>query len=429
MKEDIKKCSIPNTHKRLLEAHRLWHQTLENYFEPEGFRTNLNACIQALRNLTFALQAEQKNITNFGEWYLKWQERMRKDPMLKWLNDARVTVVHQGDLETKSTVNVTVHNYLDIVKAEFEVPLYLASVDIAKFVAKSLPKELIRNCIAVIERRWIAADMQENELLEVLGYSYTFLFEMVKEAHEIVGHSIQHCEIRDKLHTISDEELNEGKFKCLSVSKSIRTKRISLDDFSELTSRTFQVSPDPDLGIKAAKRYKINAGQLALLDSFDIFDYVYELNEVAKKVLVKDKYHRSLLFLYIPQKEMKLVEVEPSDRVEKFAIMRRVADLVKQSGASAIFFISESWITSNIDAALSGTPVEDIDGREEALTVTGVNSEGMYKGLVTKFSRGLFGNIKLQPTVETDDVDICYYLEPILKVWNISSKDLIMSKK
>lgn len=31
------KCLIPNTHKRLLEAHRLWHQTLDNYFDPEGF--------------------------------------------------------------------------------------------------------------------------------------------------------------------------------------------------------------------------------------------------------------------------------------------------------------------------------------------------------------------------------------------------------
>lgn len=422
MKDNMEKSPISNAHKRLLEAHRLWHQALEHYFEPEGFRTYLNACIQALRNLTFALQSEKKSIPNFDEWYLQWQERMRKDSMLKWLNDARVTVVHQRDLETKSTVKVTVHNYLDVAKTEFEVPLCLSSVDIAHFVANSLPENLIRNCIAVIERRWIAEDMPKIELLDVIAYSYTFLFQMVKEAYEIVGQSVQSCEIRDNLHPISNEELKEGKFECLNISKELRTKRISLNDFSELTPRTFKVPFKSDLGIKAAKRYKVNPEQLAMPNSFD------KLNEVARKVLVKDKYHRSLFYLYVPEKGLQLVGIDPSDQVEKFAIMRRMADNVKQTGATAIVFISEIWMTTNIKAAFNGTPVEEIQEREEALTVTTVSSDGTYKSLLTKFTRGLMGNIKLEPTIEVDYADTIYFLEPILKVWNISSKSLRLKK-
>ncbi len=77
------KCKIENTHKRLLESHRLWHQTLDNYFDPEAFRVYLNATIQALRNLTFALQNEKSEITGFDEWYTKWQDKMKKDSVMK----------------------------------------------------------------------------------------------------------------------------------------------------------------------------------------------------------------------------------------------------------------------------------------------------------------------------------------------------------
>ena len=58
-------CPIPAAHRRLKEAHLLWHQTLDKYQEPDAFRANLNATIQALRNVTFALQAEKHSIPDF----------------------------------------------------------------------------------------------------------------------------------------------------------------------------------------------------------------------------------------------------------------------------------------------------------------------------------------------------------------------------
>jgi hypothetical protein len=49
-------CPIPNAHRRLEEAHRLWHRAAESYDDPDEFRTNLNALLQALRSVTFVLQ-------------------------------------------------------------------------------------------------------------------------------------------------------------------------------------------------------------------------------------------------------------------------------------------------------------------------------------------------------------------------------------
>jgi hypothetical protein len=82
-------CPIPKTHARLQEAHRLWHQALDLYADSEGFRANLNACIQALRNVTFVLQKEHSSIPNFETWYAGWRERMKSDSIMRWLDCER----------------------------------------------------------------------------------------------------------------------------------------------------------------------------------------------------------------------------------------------------------------------------------------------------------------------------------------------------
>ena len=62
-------CPLPNAHRRLSECHRLWHHAAETYDDPEGFRTQLNALLQALRNVTFVLQKEKRSIPEFDAWY------------------------------------------------------------------------------------------------------------------------------------------------------------------------------------------------------------------------------------------------------------------------------------------------------------------------------------------------------------------------
>src|SRR5664279_3760262 len=106
------KCPIPNAHRRLEDAHFHWHEVRSAYHEPQEFRRHLNAAIQDLRNVTFALQGEKRAVPDFDNWYRPWQDRMKADPVLKWLVDARNTVVKRGDLETASTAKLSVRNWL-----------------------------------------------------------------------------------------------------------------------------------------------------------------------------------------------------------------------------------------------------------------------------------------------------------------------------
>ena len=101
-------CFLADADRRHLDAFSLWVQTKAHYFHPERFRLNLNNCIQALRNVTFVLQEAGSLLPGFAEWYDCWQERMRADPLLKWLVEARNVIVKEGDLKTHSTVRLAV---------------------------------------------------------------------------------------------------------------------------------------------------------------------------------------------------------------------------------------------------------------------------------------------------------------------------------
>ena len=62
-------CPLTEVHRRMDDAHRLWHQALDSYFDPDAFRVALQSCIQALRTVTFLLQYQKRRIPDFDAWY------------------------------------------------------------------------------------------------------------------------------------------------------------------------------------------------------------------------------------------------------------------------------------------------------------------------------------------------------------------------
>jgi hypothetical protein len=77
-----------------------------NYHEPNEFRWSLGAFIQAARSMTFMLQSEKGSFKDFG-WYEQWQSEARQEPLLRWVNDTRVQMVHQSVLATNSWARFT----------------------------------------------------------------------------------------------------------------------------------------------------------------------------------------------------------------------------------------------------------------------------------------------------------------------------------
>jgi hypothetical protein len=183
-------CPIPKTHRRLAEAHLLWHQSLDQYHNPEAFRANLNSTIQALRNITWVLQSEKRMIPDFDNWYASWQEKLRSSPLCRWLIDARNTVVKQGELNTHSTALVKLLTWRDekLMESEFppEIPssLIFRNPSVVELINKAgLPPADRKGAVIEVERRWSASDLNGREILDALAEIYGILSELVLDAH------------------------------------------------------------------------------------------------------------------------------------------------------------------------------------------------------------------------------------------------------
>lgn len=89
---------IPASFDRFQEAH-WWIHTLElRYHESDLFRWHLNAFLKALKETVPLLQKELQNIGGFSAWFRPQKEKVKADPLLKFLSEQRDYVVHQGML-------------------------------------------------------------------------------------------------------------------------------------------------------------------------------------------------------------------------------------------------------------------------------------------------------------------------------------------
>jgi hypothetical protein len=182
-------CPFPDVHNRLDDAHYLWHEAQAQYFSPPRFRTNLNALIQSLRTVTWLLKKNKAIIPDFDDWYCEWEERMRSDRILKWLVGARNRIEKQGDLEKHSVLRVSlVMSHRGELYSDFvELPSLKTSEILERLDFSRVPEELLEEGFLRLERRWVAADLPNSEILDALAHAYGFLSDLVDDAHAQVG--------------------------------------------------------------------------------------------------------------------------------------------------------------------------------------------------------------------------------------------------
>src|SRR5580658_9308501 len=168
-------CPIAKVHRRMEQAHELWHDAEEHYFDPKSFPTYLNSCIQSLLSVTWLLQKYKDGIPRFDAWYSGWQERMRGDRIMRWLVEARNRVEKEGDLDGQSSAVIRfVDSYLEAPSAQITVAPWLTSEEIAERLYDELgpPPEFAKDASLVVERRWVENELPDYEVLGALSHCY-----------------------------------------------------------------------------------------------------------------------------------------------------------------------------------------------------------------------------------------------------------------
>jgi hypothetical protein len=414
-------CPIPATHRRLRDAHTLWHQALDHYHDPETFRANLNATIEALRNITFALQKEKASFHNFDAWYGDWRKKLSEDPTARWLNNARVTVVHRGDLQSHNVAEVRLVTWceevLGAVPVPIETPLRLilehpVLLDLLRASGSEASK--LEDAALLIERRWSNKELNGREILSTLADVYGLLADIVLDAHTKLGQ--MNCITAGDPHRDFPSPYDRtGTLRCMIVSAQARTERVKVSTQQRIvpiSDRAPYVDPN-----EVAERYGLGMlldGELAKLDPLALAErFLYR----AKRILTRDKQHCRMMFIRDGGGCWHQMVLSARDRTEKFVLMQIVSEFVESRGCDAIIEIGELWMAkAPEDSAKFSGDIERIPGRTEALSLMVATREGLMRWYLTPIKRGRFGGIKLGDTTKVENGQPLH-LRPIIDVW------------
>lgn len=413
-------CNVVQSHKRILEAHRLWHQAFGCYFDPEGFRTNINATIQALRNVTFALQNEKHKISDFGTWYAEWQTRLKVDPMMHWLCDARTEIVHKKDLEMHSSATVTIRCYETVLKATVTIPVFLSGKNILEFlVQENIIDESLKNldAFAVVERRWVVNDFPDYDILYILAYGIGQLSMMVQEAHVRSGVNMDSCSVVDSIHQIV---LNDSNIpSCMDFTKEAMHETIGLKDFITREFSYSVMSTTPKQIIKAKQRYKnIIKKDFPWGDTEDPFVLAETLFNFAKQILKKDGYHHNILYTQTPDKKWSMTNPRFDDQISKHIFWNDLAKRVRDENIVSLISIGECWIGSFDVLQETGLRAAEQPSKKEALVVQVFTSTMQCKTYQALFHKNRFGKVIFDGDSITSDAEMSVgYIKPIADVW------------
>jgi len=400
----------------------LWHKSADAYEDPDEFRTYLNACIQAIRNVTFILQSQKSEIKDFESWYPKWQEVLKNDPIMRWCVDTRNKIVKSGELEKHSVAIVSyVVSYLEPPKYHFRINPFSSAVEIAQEVVVNHLKAKHRSHgLLKIEKRWVSKDFPDIELLEILAYAFSFLATLLADVEKMKGPILQqNTEGIEKNFNKSIKALKLNKIDlplCMTSFEEIRTQWLKLPNLEPtqvLIENDKKPEPTKD---KIIKRY----GGLPTLTptekeiKSDLKKQALIFLKQAKKCLKKDKRLATVAFLVGEKNEATIIELRYENYEDKYLMWESVAKEVLKRRAVAIITIGEIWSAPVNPENLEMRP-QDSPERKELINVSGLSKEGESFRISVPFYRR-WGKIYFKEQVLEENPTL-NYLIPIKKVW------------
>jgi len=196
---DDQLCPLPSTHEKCNEAEYFFAKLLEHYHAPDEFRFNLNAFIQAIRNITFMLQSEENKPVGFDDWYAKKQDEMRGNDILRRFVEARNIVVKRSSLAAHSTARSGLFRRRKLKLAfGHELSPMMSTIEALDFAKKfTYGMFLDEDHSAIgeqtgVERTWIVSDLGGSEVVATCLQALNYMGELLAEAHRLCGETARY---------------------------------------------------------------------------------------------------------------------------------------------------------------------------------------------------------------------------------------------
>lgn len=431
MKETDKvPCPIPQTHTRLNQAFSMFSEVAARYQKPDEFTVTLNDLIQALRSITFILQAEKDKIPDFDSWYEPHQKIMKEDEALHWLNKARVQVVHRGDLEKKSHLMLRIKDHLDqtLFTAEFNpyVSLEEALVRFKKVIKLKIPKHYEDETIIEAEREWIVENFPKAEITDVLIYCFSILTGVVYEAHVDCGVDPLHCD-----HNTFVKPGQDFMIVIRNDVKKGRTLKVLYTKDKTLTPKEASFSPmdtipgtEDTYAERAEKRYGLPDEIAKLIDRtgkdlpFSQLEYHIA---ISRHFFCIDGHVDPVAFLYFPGRHPEIIQLGMEEPEDRYLMAQRIAEKVEETHCAAVLMVGEAWIGEPPKEGKDLVPPRLQKNKREQVMILAASPEKTEMHLI-EIHRKPDGTATLgEETREVTD-NTAGFLSRVYKVWEYQQK-------
>ncbi len=385
-----------------------------NYHDPREFIFSLNTLIQDLRNITFRVQANKKELSDFEQWYEPWQSLLRANSTAKWAIEARNRVVKKEGLAPSSRATVTlVNSYLCPFKTSLSLPPCLTTQQAVSVVAESTPAEQLEGSTLIVERHWEVDTLPDQEILAALRELLHIMVLLVLDFEaRVAGKATPPPGEIVKAIPNSCPALTEDDYQIVVDPTTFEEKGLVTRDAPNCLE-------DPDFKQKVVKRY--GTSRMSHTDNpDDPLEFARALLPQARHLMRTDGYHTTLLWLHHPEKSWQMISTYFGNQTDKYFFWHEVAKEVAAEGVDGLVFMSEAWTQQldRWDRMGQPLPLAKKSSAGEGLVVWAASADGRLLYLFTPVRRFL-GLTLLGETVE-EETGLPGFISPIRRVWGYS---------
>ena len=370
-------CPLSAVDRRLSDVHRHWHEAERGYFDPDTFRVAIQTAIQTLRTVSFIVQSNKRIFSNFDPWYESWQLKLRADPLMRWMVDARNRIEKQGDLEAHSFVRaeIVASYYEEGPRIDVPAELFQSPAELINSIqSEELRKHVFKDGILRIQRRWVENSLPDYELLDAVGIAYGRIAELVVDAHRELGLEPPSTMVNDVDHT-SGRESRGGRLPCMIGHGESRSHDVWLATGQAMELTQKEVEIDLAETEQAAKRYGLSPKDMFPSTAPGPESKLNDLFATARKIFLIDGHHVTIAFLLKGTNIAHISTLAVQEHGEKYLVMRGLANEVIKHGADAVIIIGEVW-SARFDPSKPYRRAVDAPDKNEYLTATLVSRTG-----------------------------------------------------
>lgn len=402
--------------RRLRDLARLAYNCGETYFQPDLFRQNTNQFLQTARTVTFLIQKNKSDIPDFDRWYganvgIAW----KNDAIMTWAKDARNVIEKEGDLEMLSYLGVkVVFSYVSSEDLVLNLPrqfLLQGDIDrIAMRVKSELPHGAADAAVLCIERRWITTSLPNHELISALTYVYARLYSLCLNLAAQLGTDIDTSIPHP---TDLDPASNDvAKARYIKLGKPhmhrMTVRRIKRDP---------NFKPPPEL-VELKEKFK------AMRKASSLQDVVARTAMFAELNFNQCGNHMGMLFLLDRNwKQIDYFGTAFGDQADKFLFWRNAGSRAAYLGATALVWVSETWLRDV--SSKKSIPIREMPIIGERLQVVGATMDGETSIVEWAITRNEANSPQLEliPKSSNGQNDfIPFFIRPVLSAMQAGSK-------